>query len=160
MQTWNLSWLFTNIMYFIVCYWSLLDNLHLCSPFSRASGAELPIPAKSCHGTSKAFANLSPLRRWRHSWGSPVALLQSCDNSWIIAKKKQTMNTNQAARVVTWRAVVLELLLQLLLRLLCKWFKEENVDLTTNILCANAVVWQRLGWSLSIGWLENVLLIA
>lgn len=69
MQTWNLSWLFANIIYFIVCYWSLLDNLHLHSHFlfflfflRRTSGTELPIPAtkkkKSCHGTSKAFSNL------------------------------------------------------------------------------------------------------
>lgn len=134
MQTWNLSWLFTDIEYFFThCYpWSVWDHPNTILP----------------RGLQRPRGSLT-LRHWRYCGGSPRPLLQSRDNSCIIAKKKHTMGIYQAIRVVFLWAVVLELLLLLLLlRSLCKWFQKENADLNKHpvTLLRSFRLQQLTGW--------------
>lgn len=117
MQTWNLSWLFTNIEYFFICYyyWNKWDNPSTILP----QGPQGP-------------GGCLTLRHWRYCGGSPAATI-----TWQLlyyCQKKHTMSVYQAIRVVLLRAVVLELLL-LLLQSLCKWFKKRNVDLNKHPSC-------------------------
>lgn len=72
MQTWNLSWLFTNIEYFFIHYysWSVWDNPSTILP-------------RGLQGPRRSLT----LRHWRYCGGSPLPLLQSRDKSCIIAKK-------------------------------------------------------------------------
>lgn len=85
MQTWNLS----------------LD----CSPIQYISSPIIIprvygiIPVQSCHGASKAPRESLTLRHWRYCGGYPHPLLQSCDNSCIIAQKKahyEHLSSNQS----------------------------------------------------------------
>lgn len=115
MQTWNLSWLFTDIEYFFTHYypWSVRDHPNTILP----------------RGLQHPCGSLT-LRHWRYSGGSPRPLLQSRDNSCIIAKKKSTLWAFIKQSELCFCELLSELLLLLLLlRSLCKWFQKENADL-------------------------------
>lgn len=89
MQTWNLSWLFTDIEYFFTHYypWSVRDHPNTILP----------------RGLQRPRGSLT-LRHWRCCGGSPRPLLQSRDNSCIIAKKKahyEHLSSNQSCVFVS-----------------------------------------------------------
>lgn len=131
MQTWNLSWLFTKIEYFFIrCYyWNIWDNPSTILP----------------QGLQGPGGSLT-LRHWRYCGGSPAATI-----TWQLlyyCQKKHTMSIYQAIRVVLLRAVVLELLLLLLLRSLCKWFKKKKhwFEQTPFVLMQSLQLQQLTGW--------------
>lgn len=98
-RLWNGSWFHANLKSLLANRISLLVLLDACS------GTELP--SKSCHGMIQglflwiSFKHWGFLKRLEGTRGSLFDLLQSCDNSCIIAKEKKskTMSAKQAVKL-------------------------------------------------------------